>query len=297
MTLLVGFGLDRDDRSGLEYAATLARSSGQDLLVVTVVPAPWPTPIGHGSDREFEEWARDAGRAAVHEAETVLAEQCPEVSARAIAVPGRSIPATLLQQADVHKAAMIVLGSGHDGHYGHVHLSSTSDRLLHSSHVPVAIATRGYLASDHGRVTRVTCAFRGDEVSWSTLTRTAEICRDVGAGLRIATFAVRGRTMYPPEVGTRSEDMVLERWVEQSEAMQAEALAGLEERGTVPDPTDTVVVAGRSWAHALDRLEWERDELLVIGSSISAGVLSRLFLGSSASKILRHAPVPVIVVP
>ena len=36
MTILVGFAPDRDDQSGLELAATLARSGGLDLLVVTV---------------------------------------------------------------------------------------------------------------------------------------------------------------------------------------------------------------------------------------------------------------------
>ena len=58
----------------------------------------------------------------------------------------------------------------------------------------------------------------------------------------------------------------------------------------------TEVAVGRSWASTMDRLAWDRDEVLVIGSS-AAGVVQRLFLGSSGAKILRHAPVPVIVVP
>jgi nucleotide-binding universal stress UspA family protein len=36
--------------------------------------------------------------------------------------------------------------------------------------------------------------------------------------------------------------------------------------------------------------------VLVVGSS-SIGPLARVFLGSRATKIVRHAPVPVVVVP
>ena len=50
MTLVVGYSPTRGDRSPLDLGATLARSIGTDLLVVAVVPAPWPTPVA-GGDR------------------------------------------------------------------------------------------------------------------------------------------------------------------------------------------------------------------------------------------------------
>jgi nucleotide-binding universal stress UspA family protein len=296
MTLLVGFPPGHEDRSGLELAATFARSSGQDLLLVVVVPAAWPTPVAGHTDREFEVWSRVRGRDAVAAAEKLLAEHCPELTAEAIWVEGRSVPAALVEHAERTGASMIVVGAGHDGGYGRVVLGSTAHRLLHSSPLPVAVPTRGYRSSDNGRVVRATCAFRGDEASRRTLARTAIICRDVGAGLRVATFAVRGRTMYPPEVSASSEDSVQEVWIAQAEQMQEEALAELAEAGPLPEPTERVVASGRSWAEAVDSLSWQRDEVLVVGSS-AASLMSRLFLGSNAAKILRHAPVPVVVVP
>ena len=90
MTLLVGFPTGHEDRSGLELAATLARSSGQDLALVTVVPAVWPTPVAGHTDREFEDWAQERGRDAVKAAESMLADHCPELDATATWVPGRS---------------------------------------------------------------------------------------------------------------------------------------------------------------------------------------------------------------
>jgi len=296
MTLVVGFQPGKDDRSGIELAATLARSSGQDLLMLAVVPAPWPTPVAGHTDREFEAWSQQQGAMGVAEAEVLLADHCPDVPAVARWAPGRSVPRALLDQAEEVDAAMIVIGAGSSGSYGHVHLGSTGDRLVHSSRIPVAIATRGYSASDHGLVRRATCAFRGDDVSRRTLERTAAICAVIGASLRVATFAVRGRTMYPPEVGTRAEDMVLEGWVTQATAAQEEAIADLEQSGFATADVEAVVVAGRTWATTIDRLPWDRDEVLVIGSS-SAGFVERIFLGSNASKIVRHSPVPVVFVP
>ena len=297
MTLIVGFQPGKDERSGIELAATLARSLGQDLLSLTVVPAPWPTPVAGHTDREFEAWSEQQGAIGVTEAEALLAEHCPDVPAVARWAPGRSVPGALLDQAEEIDAAMIVIGAGSAGSYGYVHLGATGNRLVHSSRIPVAIATRGYSAGDHRRVRRATCAFRGDEVSRRTLERTATICAEIGASLRVATFAVRGRTMYPPEVGTHAEDMVLERWVEQATTAQEEAVAGLERSGLVSAEVETVVATGRTWATTIDRLPWDRDDVLVIGSSASAGVVERIFLGSNASKILRHSPVPVVAVP
>ena len=56
------------------------------------------------------------------------------------------------------------------------------------------------------------------------------------------------------------------------------------------------MATGRSWSEALEALPWEKGDVLVLGSS-SASLMSRLFLGSNATKIVRHSPVPVIVVP
>ena len=133
------------------------------------------------------------------------------------------------------------------------------------------MATHGYAASEHGRVRRVSCAFRGDERSLRTVERTAAISADIGASLRLVTFAVRGRTVYTAGVGAGAEDMVLDRWISQATTAQDDALKTLEESGNAPTEVDSVVASGRSWGAAIDRLDWLHDEVLVVGSS-TAGV-------------------------
>jgi len=296
MTLVVGFSPGKDDWSSIELAATLARSAGTDLLAVTVVPTVWPTPVAEHTDREFEAWAEQRGAAAVAEANAILADHCPDVAAVARWTPGRSVASSLLEQAEEVAAGMVVVGSGSTGSYGRVHPGAVGDWLLHYSHVPVAVATDGYAASEYGRIRRVSCAFRGDERSLQTVERTAAISADIGASLRLVTFAVRGRTVYTAGVGVRAEDMVLDRWISQATAAQADALKTLAESGSAPTEVDSVVTSGRSWGAAIDRLDWDHDEVLVVGSS-SPSVIERIFLSSNASKIVRHSPVPVVVVP
>jgi nucleotide-binding universal stress UspA family protein len=96
--------------------------------------------------------------------------------------------------------------------------------------------------------------------------------------------------MYPPEIGTDIESEVTEQWREQLAEAQAELAPELDP-GTV-----YVVTSGTSWWEALNSVDWMPNELLVLGSS-SAGTLRRVFLGTNATKIIRHSPVPVLVVP
>jgi nucleotide-binding universal stress UspA family protein len=57
-----------------------------------------------------------------------------------------------------------------------------------------------------------------------------------------------------------------------------------------------VIGHGESWDEALEDVEWEEGDVLVVGSS-SSGPIARVFLGSRASRIVRNSPVPVVVVP
>ena len=64
-----------------------------------------------------------------------------------------------------------------------------------------------------------------------------------------------------------------------------------------PAAVEHVVAVGRSWGGAIDQLDWGKGDVLVLGSSMSSSLMARVFLGSSATKIIANSPVPVIVVP
>lgn len=292
MTFLVGYSPHKPDLGALDLACQMARSYGGTVHAVSVVPRGWPTAVAGDTDRDFEQWAAEEGEQAASQAANHLATHA-DVTSEATWVPGRSVPQTLLDHATHLGARMVVVGSGDQVPHGQVGITSKTDRLLHSSQLPIAVAPRGYEAGGGSIVSRITLGFRGDDATWSLLDQVADIALDIGASLRLVTFAVRSPTMYPPRV-SGAEDMVLAAWTEHARVELHRATAHLRERGVGAAGADVAV--GRSWGGATDAVDWQRGDVIVVGSS-STHRLSHVFLGSSAAKIVRHSPVPVVVVP
>jgi nucleotide-binding universal stress UspA family protein len=287
VTIVVGHPPRPHDRSAISYAAMVARTRGVGLHVVSVLPAPWPASMpGRGAAAQL----RAQQEQAIRYAQTVLDEVAADLPTVVEAVPGRSVAGTLLAKAREVDASLLAIGSVEEGPWDRVVVGSTGDRLLHAADRPVAVATRGFATHAVPRFTRATCAFRADRASVEVLRRIAAICAESGAALRVATFGIEGRTMYPPEVA--GEDEVVDAFVEQARAAQAAALAEV----VAPEGVECTVAVGPDWATAVGRLAWRHDDILVLGSA-SGGVISRVLLGANAHRILRHSPVPVILVP
>jgi nucleotide-binding universal stress UspA family protein len=60
--------------------------------------------------------------------------------------------------------------------------------------------------------------------------------------------------------------------------------------------TSVVVTHGRTIEEAIDEIEWDAGELVIVGSSRLARH-RQIFLGATANKMLRALPVPMVVVP
>jgi len=292
MTFIAGYAPDERGPTALQLAAMLARSSGDDLVVGVVIPQPW-FPSMAKIDAEYRESLDAQAADALAQARNQLSD---DVSATFVRHTARSVPAGLLELAEQHDAQLIVLGSSSVGMFGHIALGSVTDHLLHSSHVPVALATRGFRAKPGATVRRVTVAYGRSEEANALTVAAAAIAARVGASLRLATFAVWSRPSYTMRLGTEGEDAVLGDWVADMRAAAEEALAVVKSLPDVPHDLESVVGVGSSWAEALDDVEWEDSDVLVIGSS-SVGPIARVFLGTRATKIVRHSPVPVVVVP
>ena len=262
MTLVVGYAPDGRSGAILDLAGMLARSAQEKLVVCAVVASPWPRHSGE-VDGEYRRLLDGLAQAALERARERLAD---DVSAGFLACHARSAPAGLLEVADQRGASMIVLGRS-----GHPAIGSVTARLLHGSPVPIALAPHAFRAGPGSRVGRVTAAFGGSEGLVDAAALVAERLR---APLRIASFAV-------PVPGPFGVELA-ERWAEEIE--------------TAASPEPAVVGRGASWEEAIDDVEWRNGDVLVVGSS-SAAPVARVFLGSRASRILRHSPVPVVVVP
>jgi nucleotide-binding universal stress UspA family protein len=292
MTLVVGFSPGARSRAVLHLAGMLARSAGDDVLLCAVIPLPWP-PSPARVDAEYRAHLERTASEALDEARARMPE---DVATGMLVHHARSTPAGLLEVAEERDASLIVVGSSSAGHVGRVSLGSVSDRMVHSSPIPVALAPRGFRSRPDRRVTRVTAAFGGSHRADELVVAAAGVAARVGASLRIASFAVRSHPPYTSGVGSGPEQAVVAQWVREIEAAARAAGEEVADLPSVPPGLEAVVGYGETWDDALEDIEWQEGDVLVVGSS-SMGPLSRVFLGSRASKIVRHSPVPVVVVP
>ncbi len=292
--ILAGYGPEDRGRGGLELARMLGQSAGLPILVVCVIPDRW-SGIGPGRavDADYQRYLTSLAQQALTHAQESFDQA--SVPVRYEVITARSAPVGLLHTAADSNAKMLVCGSSADGSWGHVALGSVTDRLLHSSHIPVALAPRGQRYAPGQRVDRITVAVDGSDASRELLARAARVAADVEARLRVVSFAVRVPTMFPPELGMHIEDRVVAEWRAQAGQLVADAVKELDP--ALQAGAELHVSEGKSWADALEEPGWSEGDVLVIGSSSSESRLARVFLGSTAARIIRHTPVPVVVVP
>jgi nucleotide-binding universal stress UspA family protein len=267
VTVLVAYLPEKGGRATLNLGAQLARALGVPLAVATVLPKPWDTPspamvdavVDAKADAEFVEWSGSLAAQAERSARTYLDQIAPGATVQFHVRAGRSVSASLIDLAADIGAAVLVLGSSPDGHLGQVTVGSTAGRLLHSSPLSVALAPRGYRGGSVA-LQRVTCAAAGEDEL--VVARAQQFAERVGTGLRVLTLAVRSRTGWSSGFGVDGDDEVFDAWLEQAHR----SVEALRRKGALPPDVTAVVGAGRGWREAVDAVDWEPGELLVVGS-------------------------------
>jgi len=292
VTVVVGYLAGKSGTAPLHLGASLARTLSTSLTIASIVPRPWTFPSPARVDAEYAAWADQLAADSAREAQRELESISHPDEVKYHSHAHRSVSGGLVDVVSELHADLLVLGSSAHGALGQVVVGSTADRLLHSSPVPVSIAPRGYRGPRGGKLTRITCGYPGTPESLDVVKRTVALADSVEVPLRVITFAVRGRTMYPPEVGLHAEDSILAAW----ETQAAEMLAELRTEGVVGEDVALQVVSGNGWDQALDDAEWQDGEILALGTSPRGG-MAHVFLGSRGTKILRVSPVPVLVLP
>ena len=285
MRYVVGYGPRQRGVDGVNLAATLARSSGATLDLVAVLPSDAPTFHRYSPDHAFNAVVEEQGREWLEDGLSRVPEDVP---AEGHLRRADSITQGLLDSAtdaDRGEAALIVIGTYHRVRSGRFGLGSLADSLLHASAVPVALAPAEYRG--HPGVTRITCAVGMRPGHEKLLDNAIRLACDWQVPLRLMSLVAVG------EGGT--EDRRRE-WTQAAE----QHAATLVERATTELPADcsvtSVVGHGESLEDAVRGLDFSDSEVVMIGSSRLAQP-RRLFLGHSASKIMRALPVPMIVWP
>ncbi|MED5812781.1 universal stress protein [Mycolicibacterium sp. 050232] len=292
MTVVVGYLAGKGGASALHLGVGAARTLNTSLAVATVVPRPWLTPSPARVDAEYAEYAAQLAASSAEQARQHVAALDDRLDVSFHKFAHRSVSGGLLEAVAELGAELLVLGSAAEGRLGQVVVGSTADRLLHSCPVPLAISPRGYRRPKSGALARITCAYPGSPEAASVVRWVTDLSRRLETPMRMVTFAVRGRNMYPPTVGLHAEDAILQEWAKQAQ----QAMIRLKDDKIIGDEVELQVVTGNDWSEAIDAVDWLEGEILAIGTS-PGGPAARVFLGSHGSKILRHSPVPVLVLP
>ena len=293
MTVVAGYRAGKVGLSGLHLAVRIARTLDTSLTVATIVPKPWLTPSPARIDPAYEHWADHLAADSAKEAQRYLYNLASGIEVVYCHRAHRSVSGGLIEVVEDTGGEVVVLGSLPSGGRGQVLIGSTADWLLHASPVPVAISPPRY-RSYTGGLGRLTCAYSAAPSSVEVVRRCFQFAERCGVPVRVLTFAVRGKTMYPPEVGLDVEDAILEAWASQAH----EILENLKAEGVVSEDVVLEVITGYSWQEVLDKTDWADGEVLALGTRTSPrGEIRRVFLGSHSGKIIRHSPVPVLVLP
>ena len=281
--IVVGYTATDAGEDAAALGARLALASGAALDLVVVLPADDRsviTPPDAGYDRYLQQ-----------QAETWLAEaseKIPDAVAHASHVRfAESFAEGLLSAAREFGATHIVVGAANGGLRGRHRLGTVASELLHSADVPVVLAPEGSRKVDPAvGVTRLTAAVGTRPGSEALLDAATWLSTQTGAELRLLSLV---SVDLPASVDTGVIRIAGAAHADDVLARAREALSGIVD-------AEVVVARGDSIEDAVQSLSWEPGELAIVGSSRLAQP-RRLFLGSTAAKILHELPVPMVVVP
>lgn len=291
MSVLVGYLAGKTSEAPLRLAGQFAHSLDEPLTVASIVPQPWATPSPARVDAEFSTYVDKLVEDSKNQARSLFASNQDAITIDYLRIAARDAGDGLLEAIQRCQADLLVLGASSESGQGQLSLGSTGDWLAHGSPVPVAIAPPGYDRPPSAKLSRITCAYSGTRASTKVLRRAGRLAIQLHLPLRVVSFAVRGHAMYPPEVGLRAEDALQQAWAERLQAAQAQF-----QSDPVLAKADFSVQTASDWRQALHSMPWQADEILLLGAT-SRPRIKGLFLGSRGAKIIRHSPLPVLLLP
>ncbi|WP_319456414.1 MULTISPECIES: universal stress protein [unclassified Mycobacterium] len=283
MHLTVGYLATPTGDDGVALASALAKTFGATVDVVLVVREEFPD--GHPGRAEYQRLLVRKGEEWVAMAVSTLAAN--GVSANSTVLVGESFAESLVGFAEQKSSDLIVVGGARDGFFGGHTIGPVTGALLHSSPIPVALAPRGYADDPDDAITSVTAAIPTKAGDDNPLPFALTLASAAGLGIRMLS-------LVSAENLTEASSA---RELRQLQVSAAEANLVVAARA-VPDAPEieSLVADGTTVESALKKLNWDDGDLLVVGSSRFA-VPRRIFLGSTAARILAGVDVPVIVVP
>jgi len=269
----------------MALGARLARTLGADVEACIIMPVDRMLPLRTGA-QDYEAKLTEQAQKWLAEA---LASVPDDVKARSHLEFDESFADGLIREAARLEADLIVVGGSGGGLAGSYSLGSVVNELLHSAPIPVVVTPRGTRDSKIDKVREVTCAIGQRQGADLLLEKAVRFSEAAGTPLRLVSLVA----LDPMFGSLRGDDEAIrDRAMEHARNVLDAAKSSLPEGF----PVTATAVEGPTVEEAVNKLEWHDGDLIMVGSSrLSAP--RRLFLGSTAAKMLRVLDVPMMVVP
>ncbi|ALD62877.1 nucleotide-binding universal stress UspA family protein [Arthrobacter sp. AG1021] len=285
MKYVIGCTADERGREAISLALTLARSladpSTVSLELVHIIRGEAPENTATQSEKTFQQFQYDTAMGWM--------QRCLDLVPSALDAQihirfADSMAGGMLEAAAAFNADLVVIGAASHGPLRRFTVGSVANALLHSSPVPVALAPSGYRPPR--LLTRITCALGTRSGSEAVLQSAVEAAAARHVPLRLVSLVALDLSQAQgiSNLGQRTQA--------HSSRVLDEAVSAVAHRTVVT----AEVAQGRSIEAAINTLDWDEEELVLIGSSRLAE-RSKIFMGATANKMLRALPVPMVVVP
>lgn len=271
---LVAWGGDARSKDALALGATLARTFRAELAVVYVVREETFGAHTFGDVSFTEEVVRQASEGVQKHLDALTDLDNVVLHVRR----SGSVAEGVLDAAKEIDADLIVIGAGTGTRALTTNAIVTA--LLHASPVPVAMAPRGYRKDAPAVLTELVAAVGPRAGAGRILEEAIRGVERVSLPLRLVSLLELGTDVDVPDERVESVRAALERAAEEVDV----------------DEMTTQVGQGKNLKEAIANIEWKPDSALIIGSSrLAQG--KQTFIGTVASRMLAHLPIPMIVAP
>ncbi|HNP57717.1 MAG TPA: universal stress protein [Gordonia sp. (in: high G+C Gram-positive bacteria)] len=254
----------------------LARSLRAELDIGLIAP-------GEQRDEALAEVVREQAADWLDDAQALV----PDVPSEAHVAFHDSIAPGIITEAQRVGASAIVVGGSGGGMVGSHSLGSVVNDLLRASPLPVVLAPQGLRNSPVDRMTQITCALGTRPNAAVLLDFAIASAQAAHVPLRLISLVALDQLPTGEPVPDAQERAM---------AHAHQVLHTARERLPKDIEVNIAIVHGPTVEDAVERLDWHDGDLLLVGSSRLAAP-QRIFLGSTAAKMLRVLSVPVAVLP
>jgi len=276
-SILIPIDFSEPSRNALKYGLTLADQFGAKVVVAHVVP-----------ESEKRKHTDDAIRQEIH---AFMPMQNPAWSNARIVIRAGHIEAELLGIAAEEGVDLVVMGTHGRRNPGRWFIGSVTEHMLRK--VPVPVLTVSHHDSqqhtaDYVALKRILYMTDRSESSDKGLRYAAELARATGAQLTMM------HAIYYPDRALWAPGGIPD--LEEERVSIADEMRKSAEAIAPGFSVETLVVEGRPFEKILETAG-ERGMDVIVLNLQSKSTVERAFLGSTAERVVRLSPVPVLSIP